>query len=850
MIDIKKSIFQKDYQEAKYFTIKDLSSKIKWENKSDFSENFNLERRIDKDVSFNEKLNSVFSTFKLSNPNIIENFNFLSSLIQRTNRLLSINLLDSFCVRLINSLISFYKEINIETTRKSQVNIAFFFEKANKLSASFLKVFSKLQQNYNEKQKSFLKVLPNFLKEVFKQVELPKSDSKNSEELKNLILSFLIITQVLLSKFPSNVRSFESKIKEFLNDVISFKINDELIIKLMVINYSNLINLAINKQQKFDELLKIILEKIENLNKHATPIDVSAKMASKKEEENSKLNNLDDYSFSLKVYFSMIQEIILFTKTTTNIKEPFEVNFNSLYDKLSPKPNFCFLKENNPQTKLIISGLSEEEYFKFLVIELELKCDFLIFLIKNFNKSVAYVIHGKVNELFNVINSSKIRFIDYHSNEITRRFLFSTLKFCTEIIFACNSNFFPCTVLFKESFENFVSKFIFTDISGLFLNWSKEEEILDFYFSFLISFINSNILLYSDKYLKLNLLNLVSFLIPNLKIKEEKSFFFQGVFSQKIKIRLNEIVEVIITNHFKFIGQDLKVNLNTINYENLSSQAFSNNSFIPKKVIDFYLFTSSPPKRKSLETELKLCDALNVLYNLKKNYTEISENLVNWEKEASSINEDLDQENGYNIEKIKEVEVNYELGIILNENTNKINNLENFARESLISSSQLKKEEEEEYKKTSSLLIKDDNDYKYENLIAYNNENLEKDTEVVNPFFTNKSKNEVKNENKIKNKKETKKNSKKENGKAPVKETEIKESISKGVESNQFFNLTRNIQENMIIRKDKNTLEESNKSDLNNLQLKENEELNTIIIRELRKRKMSEIEVEVPDLIF
>jgi len=54
----------------------------------------------------------------------------------------------------------------------------------------------------------------------------------------------------------------------------------------------------------------------------------------------------------------------------------------------------------------------------------------------------------------------------------------------------------------------------------------------------------------------------------------------------------------------------------------------------------------------------------------------------------------------------------------------------------------------------------------------------------------------------------------------------------------------------MIIRKDKNTLEESNKSDLNNLQLKENEELNTIIIRELRKRKMSEIEVEVPDLIF
>lgn len=345
-----------------------------------------------------------------------ENLLFLNFLIKN----FSIEEFDEISSKYLNKLNDSYKDlINKLKISKDDYLTTILLHNLDCLNTSFAKFFSSFSknfQNYNEKHKTLMKLIPNGLKIYFKLFEdLFVNEEKDLSQLLIIFKSFSLNIITLINYFPTLMRTNESKldniIRIVLTQLVLNNIQDDKIIKLACVSYSMLIRLSPDNSTKMNLFVNKILENLKFYGNFFTPKTIkNLKSASGtgKEKNSEKIDEKNNFSENMNLFkfseseFSKLKNPNLqmpsnITKLLMKILKTIfksipknsilELNFNNLILFLTNQiENFKLNSElvSISESDYIVEGLKLEEYKILKGVNLCEYLKFMKFLIKNF----------------------------------------------------------------------------------------------------------------------------------------------------------------------------------------------------------------------------------------------------------------------------------------------------------------------------------------------------------------------------------------------------------------------------------------------------------------------------------
>jgi hypothetical protein len=381
---------------------------------------------------FEAILNS--SSFKLfTDDKFSENLQFLNHLLKN----FSIEEFDEISSKYLNKLNESYKDLmNKIKNSKDEILILTLLSNLDSLNTSFAKffsTFSKNFQNYNEKHKTLMKLIPNGLKIYFKLFEdLFLTEEKDISHLILIFKSFSLNIITLINYFPTLMRTNESKLDNIFKLVFTHlvlnNIQDEKLIKLACVSYSMLIRLSPDVSTKLNLFVNKIIENLKFYGNLFTPktiknIKSSKGKESEKNDKNEKNNNFqfpenlfkfNDTDFSklknpnLQISTNITKLLMKILKTIFKSipkNSILELNFNHLMIYLTS--NIENFKKNSELISIndsdyIVEGLKLDEYKILKGVNLCENLKILKFLIKNFIHYLYYYLPN-LKEMNNLI---------------------------------------------------------------------------------------------------------------------------------------------------------------------------------------------------------------------------------------------------------------------------------------------------------------------------------------------------------------------------------------------------------------------------------------------------------------
>lgn len=340
-----------------------------------------------KSVSILKDLNQV--NYQLKNLNIFE-FDEIS------NKYL--NKLNDLYKDFMNKLKSANTDETLEVI--DQLHISF---------ANFFSFFNKNFQNYNDKHKNLIKLIPNGLKINFKLF-----DEVFVTENKTLLLktsrSFCLYVIALINYFPTLMRTFETKLYTSFRIILtqlafSNLIKDKKLLKLICTTFAMLIRLSPDISTKLNLFINKVIENIKYYNQLSTPktiktIKSQSKLKDLDENQNlflfdenlAKLLKIPSLGFSINVN-QILSTLLKATFKSLPTNTMIEINFSPIIALLvesieNYKTNSELISISD--SDYIVEGLSLEDYKIHKGLNLIDNFKFLNFMIKNYNSYLYY----------------------------------------------------------------------------------------------------------------------------------------------------------------------------------------------------------------------------------------------------------------------------------------------------------------------------------------------------------------------------------------------------------------------------------------------------------------------------
>ena len=406
-------------------------------------------------VDINQTVNEQFLFLLNSNHSSIESLYMMNKLLP------TITNYNDICLKYYTKLLDNFKhEMNQKnnlTSEKTSYRLVLII---NALS-NFIKIFSSYQEKYNEKHKSILKQLPQFLQVFNKLFQQNKQTLLNSfNKTHKIINSFFIFILTILEYYPTLLRSYQNNIEIFIKDVFTIYLNSGMNnidnnLNIAIVTYVNLYKLSPNLNIKFQEYLTIIINNIKYYLEYFKPKTIDNEENSnfkqnevlnpknnlfllvENNEKNKNMNNqLPAINNSNLVQGIKIIQILfeicknMFVHMTLSMN--YEINFKELLTLFSTILNTydTFLASNKSQSNslsssIIFNGLSKKNYELFLINVNEKVFDLLNYFISNYSRYIycfniyfekilnkillnqkffeEYTVHKKILELFNTV---------------------------------------------------------------------------------------------------------------------------------------------------------------------------------------------------------------------------------------------------------------------------------------------------------------------------------------------------------------------------------------------------------------------------------------------------------------
>lgn len=477
----------------------------------------------------------------------------------------SVEEFDLYSIKLFTALSNIYKELKSEKETNSEhfdLNLLSSNTQVNNIIIVFLSTLNRLHQSYNEKQKSITKQLPNFIKLIIKHEE---STCLNKSLVNfELINSFILLNITCLSFFSSNMRSYESAIKNIIKNLTNHIITNTTLVeedknktyKLLAINHSLLINLSNNETDKMNTLINEMFNNIDIVSNIAKPKEMSDNINyDTPTDVTPKILNNEKSSLLFKKYNTFYFNCLKSLFTTMKSKQkPFEFCFKSLLEKINLVTEVDLFIINKNNNEIVIKGLNYTEYRDYLIHSISLRLDFVQYLIAEFKDYLFLSCFSNLDSIFKKLITNKIHFYTciYYNISVTELFI-SLIKISNAFFWNVQEDFFI----------NFICSDIIDIIDSILNKQSTENEdyLLMKYFDYIYNLIDSKDFCFFKKVIIKNLVFLIDFLIPKdyFYSNEESSSslsreaaLFKNSFSSKIREKLKKIIKALIENNWKF----------------------------------------------------------------------------------------------------------------------------------------------------------------------------------------------------------------------------------------------------------------------------------------------------------
>jgi hypothetical protein len=410
-------------------------------------------------------------SYEISDKNEVEQINFIFDLANKTcdDKLLTLfdnlriiitNLplenFDEICIKYLTLLNENYKKtINKDIYTNIDLELLIIL---NKCFTGFYIHFMKNFQNYNEKHKSVIKVLPNFLKIFFnllnEKVEILKTNL-------NIIDSFFVSIISLLNYFPNMIRSYENKIDKVIKTVLMELIYKDLdvdinksCLKSLSITYGMLIRLSTDPNAKLKTYIKSLRENIESYIELFKPKTM-------KTIKNKSDRNFDNLIFGpsfkqtnvivarniINILFLLVRYTVKSLQRNINI----DIDIASLFELI-------LLGLSQPETAVantndyVIEGLGFGDFKIFSQYYYNNLLRLCKFLIKNFSEYI-YFSNENIKEIISKLLISEQSYFENYilSLEVMR----SVVQYFD---LRCKSKAYE--IIFKFSYNNFIDVLI------------------------------------------------------------------------------------------------------------------------------------------------------------------------------------------------------------------------------------------------------------------------------------------------------------------------------------------------------------------------------------------------------
>lgn len=716
----------------------------------------------EKDIQ-NQKYNLVID--KLNNKSILYNNDELCKIIHFFKYEIENGYNEDFnvyCNKLFNSIINIVKSIkdDINQVLKSinDHNNIIYIQSLSDFFC-FVKVFligfKKNSESYVESHKLIIKSFPTFIKNFYSIYENvlylnqrhnqdSKINSKSNIHFNKLLINILKVNISLLSLFSNSIRSFENLIKnsifDFFLEIANIQVLNKSnhtknsifnkIISLLSVSYSLLGCLSNNFNEKTNKIMSDIIDVYNKLDVISTPKEIDKDIKAEIQYINDlrlgdliykNINNIsnqeNDYLL-IKKYkkflISILKNIFLIMKNKEN---SFTVNLNDLINniKLNDIINIIINSNNkekeNENETILICGLSNKYYIKSKYNDFYIKLDFLCFLIEEFSE-YSMTLYSIIDNLIKKIISNWVNLSSADNHKILLSFM-SMLK--NLIKFTNNLYYIQIEDFFIKVFSIEVIK-----ITNYYLNHTTENnknciKISIFYemIDFIIKIIDSSMFLFMKKDIKISLILLVDFILPQSKL-------IVSLKDNQLETLIQELKEIIVLNICKFYDIGLTVKISN------AIDSMLNANQVSLKYFSFSLHDSS---------QIILWEKEFNRLILSKENIEIQSNILDNEDNDGSVNsnqdENMEKEGKVNSseqnQKKNEVEPeNYPYAMNLNEEKDKIQlNNRNISKKMNINYS-LNEDYNEIFKKGDETQEKQKLMNKNNQLYQLNQENLEK----------------------------------------------------------------------------------------------------------------------------
>ncbi len=392
--------------------------------------------------------------------------NFLSHLLQT----MSCESFDLVSSKYLNKMNEVYKDL-MNLIKKENEQILIFMTNLEELNfslAKFFRIFHQNFQNYNEKHKNLIKLIPNVLKIYFKLFEETFFEGGKEINLKylNLLKSFAVFSTSVINYFPTMMRGFESRLDGILKNIFTKMVltnlfSDKIFVKIFTLFYAMLIRLSPDYNTKLNITINKIDENLKFFIKFFEPVSLKSKARSNEMDKMPNsiflFNQASLKSFNLMQCKNLIFFLFKLKRTifkTFPDNTEIEVNFSCIISQFSE--SIEIFSENKKSDDYIVEGLNQEDYrvFKaFLVIE---TFKTFSFVIENYSE----YLYNYIPIIKNVLNKILVNFDHEYTNFY--EVYISTLKLFESFIMNFDSKIVSSVqdIIFKFCMANFPELYV------------------------------------------------------------------------------------------------------------------------------------------------------------------------------------------------------------------------------------------------------------------------------------------------------------------------------------------------------------------------------------------------------
>lgn len=427
---------------------------------------------------------------------------------------------DSYCVKLFSSLTSIYKEIKDEIGKSPKnfiENLILSTKLINGLTTLFFINFNRLEQTYNDKQKTIIKGVANFLKIFVKATEELSciKVSQNNEQVRfyECLSSFFLVCSCFLNYFSSNMRCYEQTIKKVIESVCRFNSEIPLGLKKSIcMTFSLMLRLSVNESEKMSNMFNECNLVIAKLNEIAIPRSTSSSFADYDKLEielfgEKQRVSLKGLSNRLILQIDLIKESFRILKAK---QVPIDVSIEKYIQSLKiiesiEELHEIFSSKDKLSNGVIgLIGLSAADSQIFLSELLHQKIELLKFFIDEFESYVHLSSFNLIESILRKMILKKLVFVRNSASLI--------------LDFASLFNFLNRVSYYWVVQEDFFIKFVCSDFIKLFsdslnsLQIENSQQFLQSYLVYLSNFVRSPSFVYYSENTHFTFISLVDFI--------------------------------------------------------------------------------------------------------------------------------------------------------------------------------------------------------------------------------------------------------------------------------------------------------------------------------------------------